>query len=329
MAGMPMLPDTTDATTDTTDATDTKAARRRELAKGYACAVLVLLIWAAFSLVSRWGVRAGAGVDAAARLTPWDLGGLRYAVALVGGGALWAAGHGRGLPWRRSASVAALAGFGFALPAYLGFGLAPAAHGALLLAGTLPFMVAVGARLMFGDRFGRARLVSLGLLLAGLVLFGTEAYAHGSAPAGAWRGDLLFLSATACWAGYTLLMRRWAPTAAQSVVAVGLWCGVAYLPLWALVLPSNLGAAPWGEVVFQALFQGVLAVLLSLWLYTRALGALGPARVTTITALVPGLASLAAWPVLGEALGPLSLAGLALGCLAVALGVGRGPAGRR
>ncbi len=292
-------------------------AARRERLVGYGCAALVVLVWASFSLASRWSARAGAGV----RLTPWDLGFLRFSVAWVAAVVLWSAGLGRGLPWRRGAVLAGLAGFGFALPSYVGFSFAPAAHGALILSGTLPFLVAVGTWAVFHEAWGRARVGSLVLLLAGLGLFGIEAYWHQRAPAGAWRGDLAFLAASASWAAYTVLARLWAPTPTQSVVAVGLWGGSVFVPLWWLALPSHIGAVPWREVAFQAAYQGVVAVLIALWLYTRALRSLGPARLTTITALVPGTTGLLAMPLLNEPLGGLALAGLALVCVAVALGV--------
>lgn len=294
-------------------------AARRDRLVGYACAVLVVLVWASFSLASRYSARSGIGV----RLTPWDLGLLRFSVALTAALLLWLAGFGRGLPWRRGMVLSALAGFGFALPAYVGFTMAPAAHGALILSGTLPFLVAIGTWASTGEPWGRARQLSLVLLLAGLVLFGTEAYGHQQAPPGAWRGDLLFLVASSSWAAYTILARRWGPTPLQSITAVGLWGGLIYLPAWWLVLPSRLADAAWPEIALQITVQGVLGVLIALWLYTRALAALGPGRLTTITALVPGTASVLAVPLLGETLGVLSFAGLALVCLAVAAGVGR------
>ena len=294
-------------------------AARRERLIGYACAALVVLMWASFSLASRFAARDGVGV----RLTAWDLGALRFAVALVAAGGLWAAGLGAGLGWRRGLALSVLAGFGFALPSYLGFTLAPAAHGALILSGSLPFIVAGLTWLLFREPWSRARLFSLLLLLLGMGLFGAEAYGQRQAPPGAWRGDLLFLLGSCSWAGYTVLARHWGPSPWQSVAAVGLWCGLFYLPVFAAALPSHLATAPVGEIVFQALFQGVVAVLVALWLYTRALASLGPARLTTITALVPGTTGLLAVPLLGEPLGLLSSVGLALVCVAVAAGVGR------
>lgn len=296
---------------------------RRDRLVGYACAALVVLVWSSFSLASRFSARPGEGV----RLTPWDLGALRYAVAWCVGLLLWLAGAGRGLPWRRAATLALFGGFGFALPSYAGFSLAPAAHGALINSGTLPFIVAIALRAITGERWSRSRQFSLALLLAGFVLFGIEAYAHQTAPLGAWHGDLLFLVASSSWAAYTILARRWSPTPMQAVVAVGLWCAPLYLPLWWLALPSHLAAAPagapLGEILFQAFFQGIVAVLVALALYTSALRRIGANHLTTITAAVPGVTALLAIPLLGEPLGALALAGLALVCAAVALGMGK------
>lgn len=297
-----------------------RTAERPGLLGGYAFAVLVMLIWATFALASRYSARTGGG---AVPMTPWDLGALRFAVAGVVAAGLWLAGYGRGMAVGRGLLLAALAGPGFALFAYVGFSIAPAAHGAVLLAGTLPFWVAAGTWAIFGERWSRLRFISMGLLLAGLLLIGIEAYGHGAAPAGAWRGDLCFVAASVCWAGYTILARRWVVPALQSVVVVGLGGALLVLPVWVLVLPSHLGAVPRGEILFQAAYQGLLAVVISLFLYTRALASIGVARLTTITALAPGIAGVLAAPVLGEALGPFTLAGLLLVCTAVAVGVRR------
>lgn len=285
---------------------------------GYAYAGLIVVLWAGFSLAARFSARNG-GADG---LTPWDLGALRYSLAFAIAAGLWAAGHGRGLPWRRSFVLAMLAGFGFALPSYAGFRFAPAAHGALILSGALPFLVAALGTVVLHERWAGS-WPSLLLLAAGFVLVGTEAYAHGRAPPGAWRGDLLFLFAATCWALYTVLARRWQPSPLQSIVTVGLWCGPLFLPVWWLLLPSHLAAAPWGEVAFQAFYQGIVAVVASLWLFTHALAILGPSRLAAITALVPGTAALVAVPLLNEPLGTLTVLGLVAVCAAVAVGARR------
>lgn len=293
----------------------TLSSTRPQAWHGYAYAFATMLLWAGFSLSGRH-----AAVASGVRLTPWDLGALRYSVSFVIALVALGCGYGRGLAWRRGAGTALLAGLCFPLPAYVGFTFAPAAHGAVILSGALPFLVAIGWWAVTGEAWSRARVLSLLVLLAGMLLLGFEAYGRGTRP-GAWRGDLLFLASSSAWAAYTIAARSWRASPWQAVTSVGLYCGASYLPIWYLALPSHLGAAPVGEVVYQALYQGFLATVVSLMLFTRALALLGPARLTTITALVPGVAGLLAVPLLGESVSMFDLAGLALVSFAVTLGV--------
>jgi len=293
------------------------SSSRRDLLIGYGCAVFVMLLWVGFTLSSRYSAGGGVGV----RMTPWDIGALRFSVSGIVASGLWLAGIGRGLAPSRGVVLACLAGIGFALPAYVGFSMAPAAHGVVLLSGTLPFLAAIGTWWAFGERWGRARRLSLGLLLVGIVLLGIESYGQARAPAGAWRGDLLFLLGSSSWAAFTVMARRWGASPMQTVVSVGLGGAVLFLPVWWLVLPSRMLAAPVWEVAFQGFYQGLLAMVVSLSLYTLALARVGIARVTTITAMTPGVAGLLAVPLLGEAIGPLAVMGLLLVCVAVAVGV--------
>lgn len=295
----------------------TEAPVRRAPLAGYAYAVAIVFIWAGFSLMGRHAAL-GSGV----RLTPWDLGALRHLVSGVAAVLLVLGGVGWGLTVWRSFVLGTVAGVLFPMPAFLGLTFAPAAHAAVILSGTLPFMVALGTWALYGERWTRSRVISLVVLLAGICLLGFEAYVQGNRP-GAWRGDLLFLFSAADWAVYTILARQWRATPAQAIVSVGLWSAGLYLPVWWLLLPSTIGAAPASEIALQAVFQGAIATLLSLYVFTRALALIGPVRLTTISALVPGLAGLLAIPLLGEDMGPVALLGLALVCVAVALGVRR------
>jgi drug/metabolite transporter (DMT)-like permease len=294
--------------------------RAREAHIGFACAFLVLFIWSGFVLASRAGAT---GV-----LTAWDLAALRHAVAFAVLAPFAASGALAGVAWPRAVALAAFAGLGFPLCAYAAFGLAPAAHGAVLLPGALPFATALVARLWLGERIGAERALSLGIVLAGIVLLAGGGFVD--AP-GAWRGDLLFLAGTTSWAVFTLLVRRWGVTAIEATVAVGTVCAPLYLPVWAILLPSRIDRAPAGEIAFQAAYQGGLAMVVASLLYTRALVALGPTRLAFFTSVVPALAAVAAWPILGEALGPAALLGVALVTAGMLFGVlrGSGPAPAR
>jgi len=282
----------------------------RERRVGYLCAFAVLFIWAGFLVSSRLGAKQA--------FTPYDIALLRYAggMATVLPFVLRAGLPRIALP--RALALTATAGFGFPILAYLGFTMAPAADGAVMLPGLLPFVAALLFRLVFGEAFSRRRLVSLAIVAVGIALLGSETL--GAYP-DAWRGDLLFLGGVTSWAFYMVLVRRWGVGAMDATFAIALLGLPLYLPAWWLLLPSNLGAVPLGAIIYQMAFQGAFALVAAGFLFTRAMQALGQAKLTTITAMVPALAALAAWPLLGEPLGPAGLAGVVLVGAAIALAV--------
>ncbi len=299
--------------TGATAARGVRAGTTRDARVGLACAFGVLVIWAGFIVASRF--------SATGLLTPWDMAALRY------GGAFLAAlpialRHGwPRLPVRRTAGIVATAALGFPLLAFAGFQFAPASHGGVMLPGMLPLQVAVLLWLTTGEPVTPARAAALTLVVGGVALLAWDTF--GAHP-GAWRGDVLLFSGSSSWAVYTLLVRRWRIPALTATLAIALYAAPVYLPVWLLALPSRIGAAPVSEVAFQLVYQGALAVVLAGFLFTRALAVLGPVVVTAITAVVPALSALAAWPLLGEPLGAEGLAGVGLVTAAMLLGVAHG-----
>lgn len=277
-------------------------------AGGLLCAVGVLFIWAAFIDAARLGATLGLG--------PLDMLALRHGGAFLAALPLLARAGWPRLPLRRMAVLLATAAFAFPLLAYAGFRTAPAAHGGVMLPGMLPFVSALVMRLALGEAFSRRRLAALGLTAAGIALLAWDTFgAGGAARPDAWQGDLLLLAGIVCWALYMLAVRVWRIAALQATLAVCLGAAPVTVPLWCAawwLRGDGAPPVPAATLAGQALMQGAFAVLAANYLFTRAMNALGPAALTTITALVPGVAALAAWPVLGERLGPAGLAGIAL-----------------
>ena len=295
------------------DAPSVSARRERRI--GYACAIAVLFVWAGFLISSR--------LSAKQALTAWDVAALRYAGAFLAALPIAAMLGWPRLPPFHILAVVGTAAFGFPLFAYHGFGLAPASHGGVMLPGTLPFLTAAMGAAFLGERWTTRRLFSLLIVGCGILLLASDTF--GTYP-GAWRGDLLFLAGATCWAAYTVLVRRWKLSATEATLTAALWAGPLYLPIWWLLLPSNLAAVAPGAIAYQLVFQGVFAVLVAGFLFTRAVTAIGPVRTTTVTSLVPGMAALAAWPLLDEPLGPVGLAGIALVTTGMVVGVTQGGA---
>jgi len=284
-----------------------------DLAVGLAAGGVVVAIWTAFLLVSRAGVHGP--------LLPTDIAGLRMSVAFVAAAPIaWRLGL-AGLRPHQAALLTATAGLGFPLLAYWGFAFAPAAHASIMMTSTLPLWTALLARLVLGEPLRGRRLVSLALILAGIAVL---ASGLDEAPAGSWRGDLLFAAASLSWAIFTIAARAWkvAPLAAAGVVGIG--AGLVYLPVWLLFLPKGIAATPCAELAFHGIYHGLLAFLVAFVAYTRCVAALGPGPTTMLTALVPGLGALLAVPILGEPLTLGAISGLALvtaGMLATVTGL--------
>lgn len=273
--------------------------------------MLLLAMWVSFHVVSRLTTRQS--------LTAWDVAALRYAGGFLTVLPILALRGLPRLPWRRALVVLALAGFGFPLGIYAGYQFAPAAHGAVISAAGLAVITALLAALLGQGGLGARKLLSLGLVVLGGALL---AALGGAAAPGAWRGDLLFLAATAGWAVYTVLVRRWGLQALEVTVVIGLLAAPLFLPIWWLWLPSGMAQAGWGVILFQMLFHGTGATVVAMVLFTRAVHGLGPGPTTMIGAVVPALAALAAWPLLHEALAPLGWLAVALACGGMLLGVG-------
>jgi drug/metabolite transporter (DMT)-like permease len=239
---------------------DDEAARRRarELALGLAAAFATLAIWTGFVLLTRLGTTTS--------LPPADLAALRFAVA----GAVcapWLMRRGLGgLGWGRALFLAVFAGIGFTLFAYAGFRYAPAAHGGALMTGTLPLWTVLLALPVLGERLSPLKLAGIGLTAAGVVTIAVPALA---VPGESLVGDLCFPLASLCWAIYTVAARRWGVAPLQAAAIVYALAALIYLPAYLVWGGGRLPSAPLAELAFQAVYQGLLATVVSLVLYMR------------------------------------------------------------
>lgn len=277
-------------------------ARGSETAIGLACAAGVVLLFSSFVLVSRYGLRT--------ELEPADLAFLRFSVSgVVLLPAFLRYGTG-GLALPQAIMVAGLGGLGFVLLAYYGFERAPASHGSTLIHGTLPaFSLLIGC-LLAGDRPGWPRLAGAAAIGAGVLLMIWDSLL--AADGDQLLGDVLLLSASACWAGYGLLVRRYALPALAATAMVTTCAMIGYVPAYLGAPPLRVLSLPLADVMIQGAFQGLLIGVLSVVLYTRVVQALGANAAALAAAFVPAFTTFLAIPLLGEAPGATTLAGVAL-----------------
>ncbi len=304
---------------------------------GLLAAVVTVTIWTAFILIAR--------ASAQRSLAPLDIAWLRVlgaSVVLVPWG-WWLVRRRGATAARRAAVPSSLLGvsplplhltvqlglFGgviYCMLAYSGFFYAPATHASVLMPGSLPLWTTLLAVFLLREHITPLRATGLALIVAGDLLVGGSSLLAAFDGGDVWRGDLLFMAASFCWACYSVLARRHGVDAVQATIAITALALVTYVPGYALlvglgVLGSKLGQAPWSEIAFQMLFQGVGSVAISGITFTHMVQHFGPVRSTMITALVPGLSAIGAVLLLNEPLYWNLVVGLLLVTLGIFFGV--------
>ncbi len=277
--------------------------------RGYLLAASIIVIWTGFILVSRIG---GTG-----SLTPYDVAAIRMGTAFLIVLPLWLRLGRAPLLDRRVVALTLTGGLGYTLLVYSGFHTAPAAHAGILLSGLQPFAMAVCAWLVMGERPSLQRQIGIAIIAMGAGTLGYDVFREGLV---AWTGDALFTAASFCWALYTVLIRRWQIPPWTVTITVAMLAALVYLPIYLVALPKSIGSASLGEIALQAAYQGVLAAVIQMVIYIRAVELLGPTRMGVLVALVPPLAAMAAVPVLNEPLTPLIIVSLLLVSVGVYVG---------
>jgi drug/metabolite transporter (DMT)-like permease len=233
------------------------------------------------------------------------------------------------LPLRQTLVLGFFGGL-FSPLAYTGFFYAPAAHGAVLMPGTLPLSTALFAMFILNERFTKQRAFGLVLIACGGLLVGGLSLLKAFEGGEVWKGDVLFVCASSSWAMYSVMARKYKVDPVQATVAFTVLTLLCYAPLYGLLayaralpfgLVTHLADAPQLEIIMQMVMQGIGSGIVGNIGFTLMLKHFGPVRSTMMTALVPSLSALSAVYFLGEPLYWNLMAGLALALTGVALGI--------
>lgn len=286
--------------------------RRRGLAIGIGAALAAAAIWGAALAMTRLGV-SGSGA-----LAPLDIVALRFlgpTLALLP--VLL-----RAMPKLRRLDPLLLLGLfvgggtPFVLVVSTGLQTAGAAEAGALLPGTVPLSVAALSALL-GERFGRTRLMGLGLIaLAVVVLVGPAII---GAVGVSWLGYTLLLGASALCAIYTHALRRAGLGPLELVAFVSAASAASLAPVYLAGLGGSLFAAPWREIAVHGLYQSVASGLLAPAAFAIAVARLGGAQAAAFGSLSPAAATLTGVALLGEVPDAVSLFAVAASGIGVAL----------
>jgi drug/metabolite transporter (DMT)-like permease len=282
-------------------------------------ALAVVLIWTAFIVLARFAVKR--------TFTPYDLMFLRFGFAAGISACIvaWRLKQGEkpfnGTPFYQMLWLGFFGGVGMTVVAFIAFSFAPAAHGAVLMPGTLPFSAALFGWAILGEKVVGRRLLGLGFILLGILFMAFQAFTGTQYSPQSWKGDLLFPFASSSWAMYMVLSRKWGVKPLDAIVIIPLVALLLFAPVYLVFLPKNLSATSWADILFHGAFQGWLAFMLATWIFMRVMKVFGPVKTTMLTAWAPVLAAVVAVPLLNEPLTIWVVAGLISVSLGTIIGV--------
>jgi len=191
------------------------------------------------------------------------------------------------------------------------FGLAETipANSALLMA-TSPIFVAIYGRVLRIERTNRLMWAGIALSFAGILMV-IDGGGELSLGGGTLRGDLLILVAALLWAAYTTaskpLLARYSPI---KVTALSMVAGT--IPFVVISMPA-LSRQDWRAITVSGwgalLYSAVLAVVVGYVIWYTSVQRVGNARTAAYSNLLPVVAGVIGWLVLGDRLTPLQLIG--------------------
>jgi drug/metabolite transporter (DMT)-like permease len=216
-----------------------------------------------------------------------------------------------GIGWGRGLAMSVLSGPPQAMIAYTGFILVPLGHGTTIQPACAALSGLILATLVLGERPTGQRIIGGATIIAGLLVFGAESITTiGSHGVG---GDLLFATAGLFWATFGILLRSWRVSGIRAVAVVGALSVVVFAPLHALFVGyAGLLQMGWYENLLQVVVQGILAGMLPIYLFARAVILLGAGRAATFPALVPVFSMIIGYIALGVVPSIAQLVGLVI-----------------
>jgi drug/metabolite transporter (DMT)-like permease len=222
----------------------------------------------------------------------------------------------KGRDWIAVVLLGILFFFAFSVLFNLAYSYTTAARGALALS-TMPIVTMLaGAALGIETMTGRK---TLGVAVAFGGVATALATGLAAAPEGAWRGELIMLSAVLCMSLYNVWSR---PFIARSdpiaFVTAGMGAAAACLFVWALAIDGFSAVAQFGTPQWIAVaYLGVLGSAVIFYLWAFALARISPTRTAVTITVNPLLAAIVGALAVSEPIGT----NLVVGLIAVFAGI--------
>lgn len=129
-------------------------------------------------------------------------------------------------------------------------------------------------------------------------------------------GDGWLVAAAFLWALFSVLIKRWQITPWQVTVSLALLTCLFYLPVYLAFLPKAISQASSTDILLQAFYQGIMATIIQMIFYVKAVQKIGPANMGAVMSIVPVISGIAAIVMFNE---PISVE-IIMGLVLVSLG---------
>jgi drug/metabolite transporter (DMT)-like permease len=231
--------------------------------------------------------------------------------------------------WRRWLAVAVLAGPLFAVLIFTAFQFAPPSHGAVFPFAAMSVAGTIFAAIFLADPLTKRKVLGIGIVIAGLLTLSGVSAASLTGRAGI--GDVLFIAAGSLWAGFGVVMRKFHLDPILATMVAGVFGLAVYVPFYlATEGVDRLAHADGSLLAIEVWVQGILAGTGIVYAYAKTVQLLGAARAAIFPALIPGIAALIGWPVLGHIPTVTEAIGMTLAIVGLLVTVTRGmPLGSR
>jgi drug/metabolite transporter (DMT)-like permease len=259
--------------------------------RGVLYGISAVIIWAGGIVAVRFAV--------VTDLTPWDIAAIRFGTAgFIMIPVLMSKGLGLDrLGWWGLAGIVIGGGAPMMLITNAGLIFAPAAHAGALFTGVVPLLVAIMATLWLQETFPLTKTLGLLFILAGVI--GIVWGAGGTIGSGENFGHVLFLTSGLLLAWFTIAMRKARLVGLHAAAIAAVTGLLVYGPAYVAMHGASLLEASTRSIAIQAIVQ-ILAAVVSIVLYARAVHFLGASGGAAFSSLCPVLTALMAIPILGE-----------------------------
>ncbi len=229
---------------------------------------------------------------------------------------VWRAKWPQGRDWVGTALLGLMFFAGFFIVYNIALAYTTTARGTLALS-TLPLWTMLAAALLGAEPLTARKTLGVLIAIGGVAV--ALITGLGTAPAGAWRGDLIMIGGTLCMAFYSVWSRPFmARSSALGFVTAAMGFGAAFLVATATLtggfaVTRTFDLGQWIAVLYLGAFGGAAAF----FLWNFALERTTPTRVTNTMTINPLAAALLATVILDE---PIGL-NLIVGMVAVFAGI--------